>query len=254
MKKICIIGLLAGICGLANVANATTIATPITINAPLNDLPNETLGGVKNTPYMEYNNAYEWGISLGSGVQLASATITVNATLYNESSGTLFVSLLDSTPVSGISWVSGNTLSSSDYWGTPATGSAANQYFTYHNGTKHTAGYWSVNNNSLGKPEYVSLGGLSYPTDDGISETIPLTTAELADLNSYLASTSPNTGGGFNIGFDPNCTYALTGLSFSYTTVPVSVPDTAMTVLLLGASLVGLEMFRRKFVPAKIQA
>jgi len=75
-----------------------------------------------------------------------------------------------------------------------------------------------------------------------------LTGTALADLNYDLAH-----NGGFNIGFDPNCTYYsnVTTMSFTYTK---SVPDTAVTVLLLGASLLGLEIFRRKFAPAKNQA
>ncbi len=209
MKKTCIIGLLAAICGITH---ATTI-TPTSI------------------PVMTYDKGYEWGINLGSGVQLASAWITLDATVANTTDGYLFISLLDTAPVSGITSTTGNTETGTDFWSSKVTG-----------------------NNSAGKPKYVSLASLKYGTswgssdNDGKTVTIPISGAALADLNSYL-STTPE---GFNIGFDPDCQYTFTSLCFNYTTV--SVPDTAMTVLLLGASLVGLEMFRRKFVPAKNQA
>ena len=211
MKKTCIIGLLAGICGIAQANTITASSIPV----------------------MTYDKGYEWGINLGSGVQLASASITLKATVANTTKGYLFVSLLDTAPVSGITSTTGNTEHNpaTDFWASKITG-----------------------NNSAGKPKYVSVATLDYGTgwnslnQDGKLVTINIIGDALKDLNSYL-STTPE---GFNIGFDPDCQYTFTKLCFNYTTV--SVPDTAMTLLLLGASLVGLEMFRRKFVPAKIQA
>ncbi len=201
-----IIGILAALCGSAQ---ATTITA-------------------SSIPQMSYQYGYEWGINLGSGVQLTSASITLNATVANTTLGYLYVSLLDTTPVSGITSTSGNSESGTDFWSTKVTG-----------------------NNSAGKPKYVSIATLDYGTGwgsgnkDGKTVTINITGNALTDLNSYL-STSPT---GFNIGFDPDCIYTFSSLCFTYTTRSV-VPDTASTVLLLGVGLLGLEIFRRKFALA----
>ena len=208
MKKLLIIAIAAAFC---SISQATTITA-------------------SSIPQMSYQYGYEWGINLGSGVQLASASITLNATVANTTQGYLFISLLDTTPVSGITSTSGNTEASpaTDFWASQVTG-----------------------NNSAGKPKYVSIATLHYGTswgsgnNDGKTITINITGNALTDLNSYL-STSPR---GFNIGFDPDCIYNFSSLSFTYTTRSV-VPDTASTVFLLGAGLLGLEIFRRKFALA----
>jgi VPDSG-CTERM motif len=56
--------------------------------------------------------------------------------------------------------------------------------------------------------------------------------------------------GYFDIGFNPNCPYAVIGsIQLSWTVTPPAnhVPDAAMTVSLLGMSFLGLLAFRRKF-------
>jgi len=216
MKKTCIIGLLAGVCGLAN---ATTIDAPSSIVSP------NTLSG---------NNAYEWGINLGSGVQVATAEVYINATLNHSGNsagtGKLWVDLLNSSNT-GIHSPSDSD-KTGDYWTTLSAYRGAN----------------SGNLKSLGSLYFAAVN-VTKTLDFVMSAT--QNSSALADLNAYLTANN----GVFDIGFDPDCTFTLNAMSFKYTTAPkVTVPDTATTVLLLGAGLLGLEVLRRKFVPVKIKA
>lgn len=215
MKKTCIIGLLAGICGLANVVSATTIITPTVSGQDYSSLVPANAG---YSHAFEYGHYYEWGINLANGTQLTAATVTVNATLYNTTTGTLFVSLLDQTAVTGITQTS------------------------YSGETKGGPDYFA------NKTGFVDDTSKSFTKGQPTTMTFTLTADDLTNLNAYLAGQTA-TYEGFDIGFDPHCTYAVSSLSITYST-----PDAATTVLLLGASLMGLEVFRRKFVPAKMQA
>ena len=224
MNKICIIGLLAGICGLANVANAVVVSYQNPI----------TYGGT--TTFYD-GNAYEWGIQAGSGsssqipsgTQLSSATISFTATLSGEPNGTLYVDLLNLAPV-----------------GNDSIASISSTHITQTSGDYWTSSFSGVQSSA------VSLNSLGYSFISGVQKSVAITIdSTTPTLLNYLSSDLSSLGG-FDIGFTPNCHYAVSGLSFSYTTK--SVPDAATTVLLLGASLLGLEIFRRKFAPAKNQA
>jgi len=96
---------------------------------------------------------------------------------------------------------------------------------------------------SLGSKSFASVGTT-------LSWSYVLNATQLTTLNSYLTSGI----GVFNIGFDPDCTFPVGGLSFTYTVSSSpsirTVPDGATTALLLIVGLVGVEMFRRKFAVA----
>jgi hypothetical protein len=203
MKKICVVGLLAGICGLANATQ---------INAPSSLVGANVLDG---------NNAYEWGINLGSGAQVATAQIdftgiTLNVSGNSQGTGILYYDLLKSSHTGVATATDGDA--PGDYWATVFSGanitSLGSQFFTKV-GTTLT---WSVILNA-------------------------------SILNSYLTANN----GVFNIGIDPDCHFTVGGLDFQYTTTTKhnSTPDVAMTAFLLGASLLGLEVFRRKHALAK---
>lgn len=61
------------------------------------------------------------------------------------------------------------------------------------------------------------------------------------DLSSFIES-----GGNFGLGFDPDCHYYNTGVSFTIYTERISVPDSASTALLLSLGLAGVVGFRRR--------
>jgi hypothetical protein len=116
---------------------------------------------------------------------------------------------------------------------------AAGDYFA---GLSQFSGVNSSKLSSLGTAFFASVGTT-------LNLTYSLSAAQLISLNAYLAA------GGLSIGIDPDCTYTVGGLSFTYTTgsggIPhTPVPDLATTAYLLGASLLGLEVLRRKFALA----
>ena len=199
MKKICIIGTMAAVCGIAH---ATTI-TPASM------------------PTMVYTSGYEWGISkstLGNATSLSSFSITINTTVGNTTTASsLYIDLIGANPVqaNGFTSTSGNSENGTDFW-------ASKTGFQIR----------------LGAPNY---GVNASNPQDNIDYTITFLAGSTAlnDLNYDLA-----TYGGFNIAFDPNCSYTTRSLSFTY-----SVPDTATTAVLLGMSILGLMVLRRKLAP-----
>ena len=185
-----------------------------------------------SVPSMSYASGYEWGITkamLGNASSLSSFSFTINTTVGNTTpSCQLYIDLIGATPVNGFTTKSSpaNSESGSDYW---------------------AALYTGVNYYQLGTPTYGYSATGAQDGKDYTTITFAAGSTALNDLNYDLA-----TYGGFNIAFDPNCTYTTSYMKFNYTVS--SVPDAAMTVLLLGASLLGLEVFRRKFAPEKNQA
>jgi len=83
--------------------------------------------------------------------------------------------------------------------------------------------------------------GVTHFTNPSETLNYNLTTAQLVDLTTYI---SDNT---FGLGFDPNCHYSNTGITFSIVTEknPVSTPEPT-SLLLLGLGLLGLAGTRRK--------
>jgi hypothetical protein len=197
MKKICIMGLLAGICGFAQ---ATTITS--------------TLGT------LEGDDAYAWGIQIivPTGDQITSATLTFNnitltASGNPQGTGVLYANLLNSNSKGLVTYNDGD---------------AAGDYF------------------GLGSLLGSAVKFASVKTTESWYDTFNL--QELATLNSYLSD------GFFAIGLDPDCHYSVGSICFTYTVGKpnsVTTPDVATTSLLFGTSLLGLEVFRRRFVLAK---
>lgn len=208
--------MLAGVCGLAHATSyTTTIASK-----------SGTLSG---------ESAYLYKVAVNkapTGQDVIAASITIKGLDFTQVGpndvggiGTLFVDLLNThvaTTSYGDSDGVGDYFTTSKFTGHAGTVNVATQKFTLN----HTQNY-----------------------------TFNLTAAELITLNALIAST-----GYFDLGLDPDCVYTYTSIAFNYTfgtpTTPkgTAVPDMATTVLLLGSSLLGLEVMRRKFVAAKAKA
>ncbi len=205
------IALVAGLIGVCGLAQATTI------NAPASLVGTSALSG---------NNAYAWNITtvvVPTGQQVDSATITfsnIKLTSANSSGiGYLYTDLLS---------LRSTSLAVSTY----TDGDAAGDFFT-------AQPYF---NSSLGTTIFSSVGTT-------LSWSFSLNSAQLLTLNTYIAA------GGFSFGMDADCYYNVGALSFSYTTATTTVPhggvpDAATTAYLLGASLLGLEVLRRKLASA----
>jgi len=188
------------------------IASAVTINAPSSLTGASALDGAK---------AYAWGIqiSLAPGQSVTSATLTftdVKLTAANSSGKGVLYSDLINTTLTGVHSYTDND--------------AAGDYFAGQ--------YSSANLVALGTKLFASVGTM-------LSWTYTFDSTQLAKLNAFLSD------GKFDIGFDPDCHYDVGGISFSYDTAPVSTPDMATTVYMLGLALLGLEMVRRTVATAK---
>jgi hypothetical protein len=189
-----------------------------TINAPSSLIGYETLQG---------NDAYAWNVdpNLSAGQDIASATISFTGITLNvpgsTGHGNLYTDILNSqmTGSHGLTTAVDND-QAGDYWATKYSGN---------------------NIMSLGDEYFQSRGTT-------LSWSYTLTGDQLTELNSYLAN------GSFNIAIDPDCHFSAECIQFDYTVGTPNiqgVPDVAVTGLLLGGSLLGLELVRRKYAFAK---
>jgi len=190
------------------------LANAITVNAP------SSLTGVNA---LSGESAYAWGIpiSLASGQSISAASLVFNnvtLTAANSSGHGLLYSDLLKSSLTGV-----HTYTDND---------ASGDYFT--------GAYSSANLVSLGSKYFASVGTT-------LSWTVTFNSAQLQALNQFLVN------GIFDLGFDPDCHYTVGSICFNYTTTPVSTPDTATTVYLLGLGLLAVEVARRKFVLAQVR-
>jgi hypothetical protein len=68
---------------------------------------------------------------------------------------------------------------------------------------------------------------------------IPFTTSQIITLATYIQD-----DGKFGFGFDPDCHYFNSGVTFEITTSTTSVPEAGQTILLLGLGVTCLLIFR----------
>jgi hypothetical protein len=201
---------------LAALVGICGLVRATTINAPSTLIGTSVLNG---------NNAYSWGISIAvpTGQVVSSAQIDftgITLTAHGTGVDNLFTDLLN-THTTGVTTKVDND-AAGDYWATQLSG---------------------ANITTIGTRVFTTLNVAQ-------SWTYLLTSTQLTALNSYLAA------GSFNIGIDPDCSFSVGGLSFTYTLSPKpnNVPDDAVTAFLVVISLAGLEIFRRQFATAKSKA
>ncbi len=175
-------------------------------------------------------NAYEWGINIvpPTGDVISSATLTFNDITLTKSGNSQNTGILYADILNG----SNSKLTSF------SDGDRAGDFFT------GSSSPFSAANVS-------SLGSQSFVLNQKLSWSFTFNTAQLATLNAFLSD------GFFAIGLDPDCYYKVGSICFSYDVSPatkiVTTPDMATTVLLLGASLLGLEIFRRRLFPCRVK-
>lgn len=193
--------------GLTSAASAITF-TPSP--ADLNDL--------------DHDKAVKWGISysIPSGQTITSATLTItNINNWAIETDALFIHLLNEN-INGVSFLNDNTAGLSDYFGN--SDSATNKKLTTFTDDNETYRY----------------GRWQNPSE---TFTYTFTSTQLDWLNAFAAD------GKFALGFDPDCHYFNDGVSLVITTGSsngLTVPDTGSSVILMGASLIGLAALRRR--------
>jgi hypothetical protein len=174
--------------------------------------------------------AYEWGISitpLSANQTITSATLSLNGIVLTATGNgnNIYGSLLNLND-SGVTTFTDND-KPGDYFSTT-------QFSVDYKNLHGTALPSSYNYTSLGTSQTFSLNASPANWID------KLTTGELSALNADALD------GKFDIGIDPDCHYNVGSITFTYTVCTTNVPDTAMTAGLLGASFLGLLVFRRK--------
>ena len=168
-----------------------------------------------STTDLHGQNAYEYLVSLAPNQVIDTASLVFNLKLTAAGYNTFAYSIINRKDATTV------ITSENDQPG---------NYFTSHSPYSATAV-------QLGSKTFPTLGYVWAYTYDFATQ------GTLSTLNSYAAD------GYFDFGFDPDCTYSGT-ITFNYTTQTitnkVSVPDSVTTFGLLGVSLLGLALIRRK--------
>lgn len=215
---------------------------------------------------LDHTHAYTWGITstsggasysslvsqLTSGYKIVSATLTISS-LYDwsaaDTNNQLFIHLLDN-PGTGVQTVTDDPTDNgvnqgvlSDYFGGKINGNSVSGAWVAYgynaNGTSVTTGSTNIQ-----LTQFHDADGPNSATQFSYG----FTDTQLATLASYISN--GHTGGSsyadFGLGLDPDCHYYNTGVTLTIVTAPLSTPDSGATVLLLGAGLLSLGLFRRR--------
>jgi hypothetical protein len=201
---------------------------------------------------LSHDSAYTWGISganestlssqLASGYRIVSVVLTVT-NIYNwdaaDTDNQLFIHLLDN-PLNNVTTIIDDPADNGVNQGT------VSDYFSGNISSNHGI-YYSGTNTYL----------TQYHDADGPTTKVNLTydlTGFASTFASYIGD--GHTGGSgyadFGLGFDPDCHYYNDGISLSITTSN-SVPDNAVTLLLLGFGLVAMAGLHRWW-PSRVLA
>jgi len=232
------IALLTAVCALgcvfATPANAslTPIADQVTAAAATQALtytPNPI-----DLNDLDHHMVYTWridNISL-TNLSITSASLTfTNIANWDSNANVLHIHLLDTARNPGVaSFVDDPTNSS------PVTDMTDD----FVNTRYHSNPNWLVANGTLD----LLLSNPSFTTT-GVNFTINFTPAQIATLTQYI-----NNGHDIAFGLDPDCHYFNDGLKFTINVTPVPEVGTILPIAVLLASVIGLEIRRRRRVTA----
>lgn len=222
MKRLFSLGLLLAASGIGTLLQADTFTWQPT-PANLADLDH----------YM----AITWrisGFNVPTGHTITGAQLKIT-NIYNWSGGTsadrLFVNLLNTSNVITGAGSGLNTTSVAGPYGTTS-------YVTFAGDSFPTISDFFDSGNSLASSSAsnkLTLEDAIIPKDAaggpvGITYTHNFSAASLTALASYISSTSAKD---FAFGFDPDCHYFNSGVSFTLTTTPAAVPEPG-SIFLLG--------------------
>jgi hypothetical protein len=179
---------------------------------------------------LDHHMVYTWridNISL-SNLSITSASLTfTNIANWDSSANVLHIHLLDTAKGAGVqSFVDDPTNSS------PVTDMTDD----FTNTRYHNQSNWLVANGTLdlllANPQF---------TTTGVNFTINFTPAQIATLTQYI-----NNGHDIAFGLDPDCHYFNDGLQFTINVTPVPEVGTILPIAVLLASVIGLEIRRRR--------
>ena len=211
MRKLILIGITVGIASLAQAGSITIL-----------DAGSQITG----------NYSYIYQESIAKGTSISSASISFDITLTHSGSvpNVLFYDLINAPSTTG-------NYATQRLSGT-GTGESTSDYFQNYSPYKGSGITDPLGSVTFIAPYYHN-GHLVYDTE---TWTYTFSGQALTDLQNDVLN-----NGYFDIGLDPNCTFTInSAIILNYSTNSVSVPDSAMTVSLLGMSFLGLLVIRRK--------
>ena len=182
-----------------------------------------TSGNLNN---LDHNEFFSWGINwlVPAGQTITSATLSFSKIWdWQVEPDALFIHLLDTAPVGVTAWTDNE--GGGDFFESPT--------FKSLNIASVKIGQWSDPN-----------GG-----DPTKAQNVSFTfnTAQLTALQGYINSVGPSGWARFGLGFDPDCHYFNSGVTFTITTQGTSVPEGGSTALLLILAAGSIGILRRKF-------
>ncbi len=179
-----------------------------------------------NLGNLDHNLFFTWGLSwaVPSGEKITSASLTFSKIWdWRVEPDALFIHLLDTAPL-GVNSFTDNE-QGGDFF--------ASSYF-----------------NSLGV-SHVKIGEWSDPYGGDASKaqnvTFTFNASQLAALQGYISNATPSGWAMFGFGFDPDCHYFNSGVTFTINTQKNSVPEAGSTLgfLAIAGGMIGY--LRRRF-------
>jgi hypothetical protein len=237
-------------------------ADVFTFNAPAT-APDAGDGG-PNQVDLDHHLAYSWrigGVTLPAGDTIVSATLTITSIRnWDTNPNTLFIHLLNNS--STFSSAGGAANSATVGWHNTTQGVTNNSITSFVDVDPNQAPVGTIADNFAGglyaSNPLLAANGADGPNNTFFAALVNLpTTAQTFDLTldaaqraalaSYVAS-----GGNFAWGFDSDCHFWNSGISFTFTTQGVATPEPTTMVLLGSAS--GKFWILSTTSPSKIKA